>query len=42
MKPASLVHFEEDTRYAIEHCAKLRSYRDLTRSNQESTIAVLV
>ena len=34
--------FEEDTRYAIEHCPDLRNDRDLNRSNEGITIAVLV
>jgi hypothetical protein len=33
--------FEEDARYAIEHCPELRSDRDLNRSNEGITIAVL-
>lgn len=34
--------FEEDTRYAIERCAELRSDRDLNRSNEGITIVVFV
>ena len=34
--------FEEDARYAIERCPDLRSDRDLNRSNEGITIAVLV
>ena len=34
--------FEEDTRYAIENCPDLRNDRDLNRSNEGVTIAVLV
>jgi len=34
--------FEEDARYAIECCPELRSDRDLNRSNEGITIAVLV
>jgi len=34
--------FEEDSRYAIERCPDLRSDRDLNRSNEGITIAVLV
>ncbi len=33
--------FEEDTRYAIEHCPDLRNDRDLSRSNEGITIAIL-
>ncbi|MGB7846195.1 MAG: Smr/MutS family protein [Candidatus Acidiferrum sp.] len=33
--------FEEDSRYAIERCPELRSDRDLNRSNEGITIAVL-
>jgi Smr domain len=33
--------FEEDARYAIERCPELRSDRDLNRSNEGITIAVL-
>ena len=34
--------FEEDTRYAIEHCPELRHDRDLNRSNEGITIALFV
>jgi hypothetical protein len=34
--------FEDDARYAIEHCPELKSDRDLNRSNEGITIAVLV
>ena len=34
--------FEEDARYAMERCPELRSDRDLNRSNEGITIAVLV
>ena len=34
--------FEDDTRYAIEHCPDLRNDRDLNRSNEGITIAILV
>jgi hypothetical protein len=34
--------FEDDARYAIEHCPDLRSDRDLNHSNEGITIAVLV
>jgi len=34
--------FEDDTRYAIERCPDLRHDRDLNRSNEGITIAVLV
>ncbi len=34
--------FEEDTRYAIERCPQMRGDRDLNRSNEGITIAVLV
>jgi hypothetical protein len=34
--------FEDDTRYAIERCPELRSDRDLNRSNEGITIALLV
>lgn len=34
--------FEEDARYAIEHCPDLRNDRDLNRCNEGITIAVLV
>jgi len=34
--------FEDDARYAIEHCPDLRGDRDLNRSNEGITIAVLV
>lgn len=34
--------FEEDTRYAIERCPELRGDRDLNRSNEGVTIALLV
>jgi hypothetical protein len=34
--------FEEDSRYAIDRCPELRSDRDLNRSNEGITIAVLV
>jgi len=34
--------FEEDARYAIERCPELRHDRDLNRSNEGITIAVLV
>jgi hypothetical protein len=34
--------FEDDARYAIECCPELRSDRDLNRSNEGITIAVLV
>jgi hypothetical protein len=33
--------FEEDARYAIERCPELRADRDLNRSNEGITIAVL-
>jgi hypothetical protein len=33
--------FEEDARHAIERCPELRSDRDLNRSNEGITIAVL-
>jgi len=33
--------FEEDARYAIERCPELKSDRDLNRSNEGITIAVL-
>ena len=33
--------FEEDARYAIERCPDLRSDRDLNRSNEGITIALL-
>jgi hypothetical protein len=34
--------FEEDARYAIEHCPDLKSDRDLNRSNEGITIAIFV
>ena len=34
--------FEEDTRFAIENCPELRHDRDLNRSNEGITIAILV
>lgn len=34
--------FEEDARYAIERCPELRDDRDLNRSNEGVTIALLV
>ncbi len=34
--------FEEDARYAIEKCPELKGDRDLNRSNEGITIAVLV
>lgn len=34
--------FEDDARYAIERCPDLRHDRDLNRSNEGITIAVLV
>jgi hypothetical protein len=34
--------FEEDPRYAIERCPELRHDRELSRSNEGITIAVLV
>jgi hypothetical protein len=34
--------FEEDSRYAMDLCPELRSDRDLNRSNEGITIAVLV
>jgi len=34
--------FEDDARYAIERCPELRHDRDLNRSNEGITIAVLV
>jgi hypothetical protein len=34
--------FEEDARVAIEHCPDLRNDRDLNRSNEGITIALLV
>jgi hypothetical protein len=34
--------FEDDARYAIERCLELRSDRDLNRSNEGITIALLV
>jgi hypothetical protein len=34
--------FEDDARYAIEHCPDLRNDRDLNHSNEGITIAVLV
>jgi hypothetical protein len=34
--------FEEDARYAIDHCPELRKDRDLNRGNQGITIALLV
>jgi len=34
--------FEDDARYAVEHCPDLRSDRDLNHSNEGMTIAVLV
>jgi hypothetical protein len=34
--------FEDDARYAIDHCPELRSDRDLNHSNEGITIAVLV
>lgn len=34
--------FEEDARYAIERCPELRGDRDLNRSNEGITIALLV
>ncbi len=34
--------FEDDTRYAIEHCPELRNDRDLNRSNEGITIAMLI
>lgn len=34
--------FEEDARYAIEHCPDLKGDRDLNRSNEGITIAMLV
>jgi phage gp16-like protein len=33
--------FEEDARYAIDRCPELRSDRDLNRSNEGITIAIL-
>lgn len=34
--------FEEDTRYAIEHCPELRRDRDLNRSNEGITLVLFV
>jgi hypothetical protein len=34
--------FEDDARYAIEQCPELRNDRDLNRSNEGITIAILV
>lgn len=34
--------FEDDARYAIEHCPDLRNDRDLNHSNEGITIAILV
>lgn len=34
--------FEDDTRYTLERCPELRHDRDLNRSNEGITIAVLV
>ena len=34
--------FEDDARYAIEHCPELRSDRDLNHSNEGITIVLLV
>ncbi len=34
--------FEEDARYAMEHCPELKSDRDLNRSNEGITIAVFI
>ena len=33
--------FEEDARYAMERCPELKSDRDLNRSNEGITIALL-
>lgn len=33
--------FEDDARYALERCPELRSDRDLNRSNEGITIAIL-
>jgi len=34
--------FEDDARYAIDHCPDLRNDRDLNHSNEGITIAVLI
>jgi len=34
--------FEDDARYALDHCPELKNDRDLNRNNQGITIALLV